>query len=156
MALLVVVVVALCCRKRTPSKATSKAIYSTGSLEQAVPLTMVEDSSRKLSLSTATERVRALYDYEAEAQSKEIGFKQGEEFDVLNKTSTGWWFVKGHGRTGWVPENYMHILSATDAIMESPRAHSSDFSEPAYSVVHWQKAGPLNSLVTIRSTSAAR
>ena len=83
------------------------------------PVIAVTQPERRMTLDKATKRCRAVYAYEAESNSKEISFRKGDEFDILNQTETGWWFVKSAAKAGWVPANYMKLVEPPRA--EEPR-----------------------------------
>lgn len=71
-------------------------------------------------------RARCLYDYVVRAAScagcgvshmysqadnqKELSFKAGDVLTILNQDQSGWWLAFLHGKSGFVPRNYLHVL----------------------------------------------
>ncbi|KAL7719737.1 Variant sh3 domain containing protein [Entamoeba marina] len=57
-----------------------------------------------------TVNVRALYDYNADAES-ELSIYENETLIITEKHSSGWWFAtNSQGQSGFVPENYVEII----------------------------------------------
>jgi len=48
----------------------------------------------------------AIADYKKQNKG-ELTFVEGQEFDVVEKADTGWWFVSADGDQGWVPATYL-------------------------------------------------
>eukprot|EP00040_Diaphanoeca_grandis_P026507 m.148622 g.148622 ORF g.148622 m.148622 type:complete len:742 (-) comp30610_c0_seq1:242-2467(-) len=48
----------------------------------------------------------AVADYKKQNKG-ELSFVEGQEFDVVEKADTGWWFVSADGDQGWVPATYL-------------------------------------------------
>ncbi|XP_025095174.1 SH3 and PX domain-containing protein 2A-like isoform X2 [Pomacea canaliculata] len=54
-----------------------------------------------------------------------ISFSAGEFVTVLEKSSSGWWFVRRGQDEGWVPEAYLMQENAADSQRESMSLHST-------------------------------
>lgn len=66
---------------------------------------------------SALRRVKAIHDFIPE-QENELGFKLGDELDVLNDSSQdGWWEARFKGKTGVIPASYVE-----DIRIEAPRS----------------------------------
>lgn len=69
------------------------------------------------SIGVATERVRALYNFEAK-KADHLSFKKGDVMVVLKKKA-GWWKVHHEhstGKLGYIPSNYVKALVETEPI----------------------------------------
>ena len=55
-------------------------------------------------------RVRALYDYTAEAEG-ELSIAESEELDITEKHTSGWWYARNaSGQSGFIPQNYVEEI----------------------------------------------
>eukprot|EP01097_Dermamoeba_algensis_P003088 TRINITY_DN2245_c0_g1_i1.p1 TRINITY_DN2245_c0_g1~~TRINITY_DN2245_c0_g1_i1.p1 ORF type:complete len:507 (-),score=103.96 TRINITY_DN2245_c0_g1_i1:67-1587(-) len=64
-----------------------------------------------------TERVEVVavavgrFDYVA-TNENELSFKQGETLNILEQDASGWWYAELNGQLGFVPHNYLEVLSS--------------------------------------------
>ncbi|KAF7365437.1 hypothetical protein MVEN_00416700 [Mycena venus] len=58
---------------------------------------------------------RALYDYDPR-DSSGLSFRQNDMIEILGKDPSGWWDGLLGNRRGWVPSNYVAIISGKDAL----------------------------------------
>jgi len=58
--------------------------------------------------------VQALYDFEPQ-QDSELGFSQGEQLEIIDKTNDEWWYARVRGLTGYVPVNYLLLVGLNEA-----------------------------------------
>jgi hypothetical protein len=59
-------------------------------------------------------KARALFDYEATNET-ELGFKAGDILTVSEQDESGWWYAELSGKQGFVPNNYLTVVSEGDA-----------------------------------------
>jgi len=64
-----------------------------------------------------TEKVRALYDFEAQPDSGELSLREGDVLTVTNKNvGDGWWEgSNSRGQTGFFPEAYIEVCDDDDS-----------------------------------------
>jgi len=55
-------------------------------------------------------KVRGLYDYTASADT-ELSFKEGDIFYVTLQDDSGWWYATIDDKQGFVPENYVEVVT---------------------------------------------
>jgi len=65
--------------------------------------------SQKSDSHTGT-KAKALYDYEA-TNDNELSFLEGDILTITEQDDSGWWFAEKNGRTGFIPNNYVEILT---------------------------------------------
>ncbi|XP_013397808.1 SH3 and PX domain-containing protein 2A isoform X2 [Lingula anatina] len=69
-----------------------------------------------------------------------LSFKQDAIVQVLQKHSTGWWYVSIEGNEGWAPESYIKEVTAV--------THSSRVSSQSNNESRARSSSPLSSTVT--------
>ena len=57
---------------------------------------------------------RALYDFSSDDDSC-VSFHKGDILEVISGLESGWWDVVRVGLRGWVPSNYLEIISDDEA-----------------------------------------
>jgi son of sevenless-like protein len=75
----------------------------------------------------ATLFCRALYDYEAQDAST-LSFRKNDIIKVLTKQPSGWWDGLLGDERGWLPSNYVAVISNEEA--EVPFSNSTELSIP--------------------------
>jgi hypothetical protein len=69
-------------------------------------------------------RVIAMYDFEARDDT-ELGFKEDDMIEVINKDDPDWWIGRLNGRIGEFPANRTAMLSANGSVLGSYASESS-------------------------------
>ncbi|QRV79137.1 cell division control protein 25 [Ceratobasidium sp. AG-Ba] len=65
--------------------------------------------------------VRALYDYESPDENT-VSLSRGDIIEVLTRSDSGWWDVLIDENTrGWIPSNFVTIISESEARARLPR-----------------------------------
>lgn len=87
--------------RTTPAADTTEASAETQPADEPA-----QDGMEKVNI-----HVKALYDYDAEAES-ELTIKEGETLLITEKHSSGWWYATNSvGQSGFVPENYVEVVA---------------------------------------------
>ena len=58
-----------------------------------------------------TETAVAIYNYQAQ-QADELNLTKGDQVQVIQKSTDGWWQVICNSKTGWIPSNYLNVNSS--------------------------------------------
>jgi len=87
---------------RTPTTSSVSSPYNSRPMPPAVP-------GRLPAPAPAGNRVRALYDFEAQREG-DLGFRAGDEIVVLDEAANDWWTGRIGGREGLFPANYVQKL----------------------------------------------
>lgn len=93
------------------SKSNSTSLSSGSPATPSSPVTVpAAPSSIKKNASQSTEKVRALYDYDAQGEG-ELSFKENDVIEVLDKQPDCWWMGKLGNMQGLFPSNFVELLT---------------------------------------------
>ena len=80
---------------------------------------VIDAENSKMAASPKRTKLVVIASYLAE-ESGEVSLEEGEEFEVLQKESNGWWYVKNDFSEGWAPSAFLALARSRSPSPETP------------------------------------